>query len=86
MSGEAKPKRKDTRKGDRHRPGYWTGYRARARAAKIEPDMLGFVCVWCGCNSRDPQFVCSAPDGNGHLYEGPTDRANNPYRGKPKAR
>jgi hypothetical protein len=28
-----------------------------------------FVCVWCGKKSSDPYSVCSAPDGDGHLFD-----------------
>jgi hypothetical protein len=28
-----------------------------------------FVCVWCGKKSSDMSSVCSAPDGDGHLFD-----------------
>lgn len=28
-----------------------------------------FTCIWCGCESGSPAFLCTAEDGNGHLFE-----------------
>jgi hypothetical protein len=50
-------------------------------------DRYEFICVWCGCNSHSRGYICSAPDGDGHLFKrtlvsGSETESMSPHGGK----